>query len=80
MYSCMDEEDALHYEKLKEAILYRYDYTEDGFRENFRKSKAQKNESPEQFIARLKGYLRRWIELAPVEQTYDGIVDLILRE
>ena len=32
VYSGMTDEDAGNYEKLKEAILYRYDHTEEGFR------------------------------------------------
>ena len=37
-------------------------------------------ESAPQFALRLKNYLVRWIELADVEKTYDGLKDLLLRE
>ena len=43
----MSDEVAGNYEKLKEALLYRYDYTEEGFRQKFRTSRAEKNESPD---------------------------------
>ena len=35
VYSRMSDEDANDYEKLKEALLIRYEYTEDGFKERF---------------------------------------------
>ena len=36
-------------------------------------------ESAPQSALRLKNYLVRWIELADVEKTYDGLKDLLLR-
>ena len=47
VYTGMSDVDAGNYEKLKEALLYKYDYTEEGFRQKFRTSRAEKNESPD---------------------------------
>ena len=67
VYSRMTDEDANDYTKLKEALLIKYKYTEDGFREKFKKCKPEKNETPEQFIYRIKNYFTRWIELSSTE-------------
>ena len=47
---------------------------------NFRASKPEVDESPEQFIVRLDRYLLRWLELSDTEQTFDGLKDLIVKE
>ena len=60
--------------------MKRYDLTEDGYRRNFRASKPEVDESPEQFIVRLDRYLLRWLELSDTAQTYDGLKDLIVKE
>ena len=70
----------MDYERLKVALLERYDFTERGYREKFRKARREGHESPSQFIFRLKNYFTKWIELAKVEQTFMGGVDLIVRE
>ena len=80
VYTGMSDEDARNYAKLKEALLYKYDYTEEGFRQKFRTSRAEKNESPDQFIARLQGYFDRWISFSGTEESYKGIRDFIIRE
>ena len=59
VYSRMSETAAVDYRGLKEALLKRYNLTEDGFRVRFRDSKPEDGESPEQFITRLKRYLIR---------------------
>ena len=47
MYSRLKEEDAADYEKVKAALLRRYDYTEDGYRIRYRDAKLEIDESPE---------------------------------
>ena len=70
----------MDYERLKVALLERNDFTECGYREKFREARSEGHESPSQFIFRLKNYLTKWEELAEVEQTFMGVVDLIVRE
>ena len=76
----MSDADAANYEKLKEALLYKYDYTEEGFRQKFRSSRAEQNESPDQFIARLRGYCKRWVDLSGTEESYDELFDFMVKE
>ena len=80
VYNRLSPEEAMDYERLKVALLGRYDFTERGYREKFRKARPEGHESPSQFILRLKNYFTKWEELAEVEQTFIGVVDLVVRE
>ena len=80
MYCRLSETAATDYDQLKEALLKRYDFTENGFRVRFRRGKPEGGESPEQFITRLHRYLSRWIELSNTESTFESVCELILRE
>ena len=57
-----------------------YNFTEFGYRRKFRDAKPEGQESPSQFIVRLKNYLSKWVKLAKVEESFDGVVELMLRE
>ena len=70
----------MDYERLKLALLKRYDFTEFGYRRRFRDAKPDGQESPGQFIVRLKNYLTKWVKLAEVEESFDGVVELMVRE
>ena len=70
VYSRLSEEDAVNHDKMKLALMKRYDLTEDGYRRKFRGSKPEVDESPDQFIARL----------SQTEQTFQGLKDLIVKE
>ncbi|XP_062511729.1 caldesmon-like [Corticium candelabrum] len=61
VYSRLSEEAAVDYRQLKEALLKRYDLAEDGYRHKFRKSRQELAERPDQFIHRLKNYLKKWM-------------------
>ena len=74
VYPRMSETAAVDYKELKEALLKRYDLTENGFRVRFRNSKPEEGESPEQFITRIKRYLTRWIDLAKTEKSFELFV------
>ena len=80
VYSRLSEEAAKDYDKVKIALMKRYDLTEEGYRRKFRVSKPEVDESPEQFIVRLDRYLLRWLELSETGQTFDGLKDLIVKE
>ena len=80
VYNRLSSEEAMDYERLKVALLERYDFTERGYREKFRETRPEGHESPSQFIFRLKNYFTKWVELAEVEQIFMGVVDLIVRE
>ena len=79
VYSRLSDDDAEDYEKLKLALLKRYQLNDEGFRVKFRSSTISPGESSSQFIERLRNYLKRWVELNNTDKTYDGI-DLLVRE
>src|SRR6218665_1089767 len=80
VYARMPPEQYDNYEALKNALLKRYEMTEEGFRKRFHNSKPETGESPQQFITRLESYLMRWIELAKVTQDFDGLKALLVKE
>ena len=80
VYARLPTDQAQDYEKLKEALLKRYMMTEEGYKQRFYGSKPEAGESPMQFITRIASYLARWIELAKIGKTVDGILALIVRE
>jgi len=76
----MAKDDVNDYEKLKSALLKRYQLTADGFRKRFRTSRPEAGESSSQFITRIGNYLQRWIDLAKAAETYDGVKKLFIEE
>ena len=80
VYSRLSGTEALDYDILRTSLLKRFQLTEEGFRLKFRRSTPEKGETACQFVTRLDSYLKRWMNLAKVDETYDGIRDLFLRE
>ena len=80
VYSRLSPQDSLDYDKLKEALLQRFQLTVEGFRRKFRRGKPKEGETTVQFLARIENYLKRWINLAKIENTFEGVCDLLLRE
>ena len=81
VYTRMSDADASDYDKLKKALLTRYNYTEDGYRKRFREAMPETEETPDQFVIRLKNYLAKWLELSGSSpQNFDALVDLIVKE
>ena len=80
VYSRLSQEEALCYDRLKTALPNRYNYTEYGYKQRFREAKPEGFETPGQFIVRLKNYLCKWIELSEVTKSFEGVVDLMVRE
>ena len=77
----MSDTDASDYDKLKKALLTRYNYTKDGYRKRFREATPETEETPDQFVIRLKNYLAKWLELSGRSpQNFDALVDLIVKE
>ena len=54
VYTRMSDADASDYDKLKKALSTRYNYTEDGYRKRFREATPETEETPDQFVIRLK--------------------------
>lgn len=80
VYSRLGQGDALNYEKVKKALMIRFECTEEGFRQKFRSSKPQRGENVSQFLTRLRNCLNRWIELSNCNKTYEGVLDLFIAE
>ena len=80
VYSGLSQEEATDYDRLKVALLKRYNFTEHGYRQRFREAKPEGFESPGQFIVRLKNYFMKWVELSEVDDLFAGVVDLLVRE
>ena len=80
VYSRLSSAEAINYDKLCDALLKRYQLTEEGFRQKFRTSAQDVGETAGKFVVRLNNYLSRWVELGQVSATYEGLKDLILRE
>ena len=80
VYALMPKEDALKYDKLKVALLKRYALTEEGFKRKYKKCRPENGETFQQFTTRMKSYFTRWIDMASIEKSYEGLQDLILRE
>ena len=76
----MPDEEAADYNKLKIALLKRYQLTDEGFKSRFRAAKPYTGETPMQFITRLQSYLFRWVELSETSKTFEGLVELFLKE
>ena len=80
VYSRLSREEAKNYAQLKDALLRRYDFTEEGYRRRFRDCRPEVGESPEQFIVRLEAYLKRWVQLSGTQEDFQGLSSLIVRE
>ena len=80
VYDRMAPGDIGDYEKNKEAILKRYQFTEDGFRTRFHESPPQVGENPGQFFTNIGNYLVRWKKVANVPGTYEGLRRLSILE
>ena len=80
IHSRLSQEDAMSYDRLRLALLKRYDFTEFEYRKKFREAKPEGQESPGQFMVRLKNYFTKWVELSKVEKLFDGAVELMVRE
>ena len=59
MFTRLSREDARDYDKLRKALLQRYDFTQQGYRERFRNAKPDGQESPGQLIVRIRNYFNK---------------------
>ena len=80
VFSRLPHEDALDYEKVKLALMERFECTEEGFRTKFRSVKPQRGERVKQFVDRLRNLFTRWVELSKCDHTVEGLTDLMISE
>lgn len=80
VYSRMPISDVDDYSKLKDALLKRFQLTEEGFRKKFHDVKMNNDESASQYMARLADYFDRWIQLAKVKDKFVDLRQFIIVE
>ena len=70
-HSLSDTEDGtVTYEKLKSALLKKFQCTPEGFRKRFRESKPTAGDPFETYAVELRRLADGWISLSKVEKTY----------
>ena len=79
VYHRIPAPDAHNYDVLKQALLKRYSKTPDDFRKKFYGGRQSVDQNAPQFICRLEHWLAQWISLSKIDETFDGLRELILR-
>ncbi|XP_041470756.1 uncharacterized protein LOC121420251 [Lytechinus variegatus] len=79
VYSRLPDRDASDFDELKAALLQRYDYTAEGFRNKLFTSKPEAGETGHQYAARIGKYFDRWIKLAGIKENFVELRDLIIK-
>ena len=80
VYSRLSAKDAQDYEQVRDALFKRFNLSEDGFRNKFRQTRPEKDESPCQFLQRLENLFDRWVQLANIKHSFDELKNLMIRE
>ena len=80
MYSALSDKQVRDYDKLQKALLRRYDFTEQGYRERFRGAKPEREGSPSQFIVRISNYFDKWVKLAGGDKPFKGVSELMVKK
>ena len=77
-YAAMSIAESNDYDKVKEAILKRYDITEETYRQRFRSVKKLREESYKEMYVRLKDLFRKWTK--PDGKTVEEITETVIME
>ncbi|XP_071487443.1 uncharacterized protein [Diadema antillarum] len=80
VYSLLPANEADDYESLKDTLLRQFALTEEGFRKRFREARQKMGESFGQFATRITGYATRWVEMSGTSKSYEGLLELTVRE
>ncbi|XP_077870193.1 uncharacterized protein LOC144363232 [Saccoglossus kowalevskii] len=80
VYSRLSDMAASDYGLVKEALLKRYELTEEGYRLRFMNFKPENGESCDQCIVRLKNYFFKWVELSGTDRSFNGVCDLMIKQ
>ena len=79
LYDRLSTKDAADYDKLKDALLKKFDMTKRGFRKKFRYSRLEKSETFKQFSSRLCSYSNKWLTMAKIEKSFEAVCDFLAR-
>lgn len=77
-FVAMNSEDTTDYDKVKEAILKKYEINSDTYRQRFRSAEILKGETPKELYVRLEEQYKKWIQ--PEKHTKEEIGELIILE
>ncbi|XP_075526549.1 uncharacterized protein LOC142558281 [Dermacentor variabilis] len=80
VFGRLSPEDSLDYDKAKLALLQRFRFTAEGYREKFRQSKPQDGETGKQYATRLLSFFDRWVEMSKTEKEYLALRNLVVTE
>jgi hypothetical protein len=79
-FSRLSEEDSVEYEKVKTAILLRYELTSEAYREKFRNAFQLRDESFREYTVRVEGFFRHCCEREDIGVNFEKLFDLMMRE
>ena len=74
-YIRLSPSDRKNYNKVKEALLERFNLTQEGYRKKLRDAEAYEDETPAQLHTRIKTYVLKWIELSGGKDIIDLVSD-----
>ena len=77
-YVLMDMKDSEQYEKVKAAILAKYEITSDTYRRRFRSLKIEPGETPRELYVRLKDLFCKWVK--PEKSTVKELSETLILE
>lgn len=80
VYGRLPPSDAADYTKMKTALLKRFRFTADGFRDKFNNEKPVGSETATQYAARLSHYFDRWVELSKTNTEFTSLRALLIKE
>jgi hypothetical protein len=80
VYTRLPLDEAKNYKTLKEALLKRYEKTEEGYRKLFYSARPEGGEGQYQFIVRLASYLVKYVEFSGIIQNFESLMELLVKE
>ena len=74
----LSSEDTRDYNRLRKALQQRYDFSEQGYCEEFRNAKPGGQKSPDQLTVRIRNYFNKLVEFSEVGKTFEGVKELMV--
>ena len=79
VFEALSPENRMDYNALKMALNKKFQQTEGSYRKLFQNAKTNPLESQGDFSQRLRVYLRNWLKYAGLQQTYEDLENLLVR-
>lgn len=80
VFGRLSPEDSLNNEKSKLALLQRFRFMAEWYREIFRHSKPHDGEAGRQYATRLFSFFDRWVEMRGRGKTFEAVHDMVVAE